>query len=68
MTRRLAIAAIAALAAAGSLGASAATADTGVTRVGASSDDYIACAGVRTVPVATCVREPIGPIFDAVLP
>ena len=66
MTRRLAIAAIAALAAAGSLGASAATADTGVSKVG--DDDYIACAGLRTVPVATCVREPIGPIFDAVLP
>jgi hypothetical protein len=67
MTRRLTIVALAALAAAGTLGASAATADTGVTQVRAS-DDYIACAGVRAVNVATCVREPIGPIFDLVLP
>lgn len=67
MTRRLAIAAIAALAAAGSLGASAATADTGVSQV-ADDDDYIACVGLRIVPVATCVREPIGPILDLVLP
>lgn len=67
MTRRLAIATIAAVAAAGTLGASAATADTGVTQVRAS-DDYIACAGVRTIGVATCVEEPIGPIFDLVLP
>ena len=67
MTRRLTIAAIAALAAAGTLGASSATADTGVTQVQVS-DDYIACAGVRALNVATCVREPIRPIFDAVLP
>jgi hypothetical protein len=67
VTRRLTIAAVAALAAAGTLGASAATADTGVTRLQAD-DDYIACAGVRTIGVATCVEEPLGPIFDAVLP
>lgn len=66
MTRRLAIVAIAAVAAAGSLGASAATADTGVVTSG--DGEYIACAGVRTVNVATCVREPIGPVFDLVLP
>lgn len=65
MTRRLAIAAIAAIAAAGTLGAAGATADTSLR---ASSGDYVACAGVRTVGVATCVREPVGPIFDAVLP
>jgi hypothetical protein len=64
MTRRLTIAAIAALAAAGTLGASTATADTHVR----TSDDYILCAGVRTIDVATCVEEPIGPIFDLVLP
>lgn len=67
MTRRLTIAAIAALAAAGTLGASAATADTGLTRVQAD-EEYILCAGVRTIDVATCVEEPLGPIFDAVLP
>lgn len=67
MTRRLTIAALAALAAAGTLGASAATADPVPTRLHVG-DDYIACAGVRTVNVATCVREPTRPIFDAVLP
>lgn len=66
MTRRLAIVAIATVAAAGSLGASAATADTGVVTSGGG--DYIACAGVRAVNVATCVREPIGPVLDLVLP
>lgn len=63
MTRRLAIAAIAAVAALGTLGASASTADTGVTTQ--AGDEYIACAGVRTVNVATCVREPFGPLFDS---
>jgi len=58
--RRLAVAAIAAIAAAGTLGASAATADT----VRAVDDDYIACAGLRVVPVATCVEEPVGPVLD----
>lgn len=60
MTRRLTIAAFTALAAvvaAGTFGASAATAD-----------DYIACAGLRTVDVAVCVEEPIGPVLDTVLP
>ena len=64
MTRRLTIAAIAALAAAGTLGASAATADARLQ----ADDDYVLCAGVRTIDVATCVEEPLGPIFDAVLP
>jgi hypothetical protein len=52
--RRLAAATIIALAAAGTLGASAANAD----------GDYIACVGLRVVPVATCVEEPVGPILD----
>ncbi|MCO8128353.1 hypothetical protein NHL50_14170 [Acidimicrobiia bacterium EGI L10123] len=67
MTRRRTIAAGAALAAvalAGTVGAPAATADPAV-RV---SDDYIACVGVRTIDVATCVEEPLGPILDVVLP
>jgi len=63
--RRLALAIAAALAAVGTLGAGAATADTSVSEVRAS-DDYIACVGVRVVPVATCVREPVGPILDLV--
>jgi hypothetical protein len=67
MTRRLTIAAVVALAAAGSLGASAATADTAATSV-AADEEYIACVGVRTIDVATCVEEPLGPIFDLVLP
>ncbi|HEU5084645.1 MAG TPA: hypothetical protein VFU14_14985 [Acidimicrobiales bacterium] len=66
--RRLSITAAAALVAVGTLGASAATADTVPTSIRASDDDYILCAGVRVVPVATCVREPIGPILDIVIP
>lgn len=64
--RRLLIAAAVALAAAGTLGAGAATAesDTTVTGVRAASGDYIACAGVRTINVAFCVEEPIGPLFE----
>lgn len=63
--RRLALAVAAALAAVGTLGAGAATAGT-PTGVRAAGDDYIACVGVRVVPVATCVREPVGPILDRV--
>lgn len=62
MTRRLLVAATLAVAAAGTVGATAATADT--TPVRTSSGDYIACAGVRTVNVAVCVEEPVGPILD----
>lgn len=66
--RRLTITVAAALVAAGTLGASAATAETAPTSIRAADDDYILCAGVRVVPVATCVREPIGPILDIVIP
>lgn len=66
--RRLIVTAAAALVVAGSLGASAATAETAPTGIRAADDDYILCAGVRVVPVATCVREPIGPILDIVIP
>lgn len=62
--RRLAAATILALAAAGTFGASAATADTSGTAVRAAGGQYIACVGVRTVNVATCVEEPVGPVLD----
>lgn len=66
--RRLVVTAAAALVAAGTLGAGAASADTSPVNARASESDYILCAGVRVVPVATCVREPIGPILEVVIP
>jgi hypothetical protein len=64
VTRRLLAAATLALAAAGTLGATAATADTTPAVQTTTGGPYIACAGVRTINVAVCVEEPVGPILD----
>jgi hypothetical protein len=64
VTRRLLVAASLALAAAGTLGATAATADTTPALQTSSGGPSIACAGVRTINVAVCVEEPVGPILD----
>jgi hypothetical protein len=65
VTRRLIAAATIALAAAGTIGAAAATADTTPAVQTSTGGPYIACAGVRSLNVAVCVEEPVGPIFDS---
>ena len=70
--RRILVAATAALLAAGTFGAASATADTGdlvrSSGVRAASDDYIACVGLETVNVATCLESPTGPVLDILRP
>jgi len=65
--RRTLVATAVALLALGTAGAGAATADTApvpATGVTAASGDYIACVGVRTVDVATCVESPTGIVVE----
>jgi hypothetical protein len=61
--RRILVSAAVALLAAGTAGAGAATADT-AQGVRVANGDYILCAGVQTVNVATCVESPTGIIVD----
>ena len=61
--RRILVATAVALLAAGTAGAATATADTAPAPVPSSgvrtaSGDYIACVGLETVNVATCVESP----------
>ena len=59
--RRILVATAVALLAAGTAGAASATADTSPAPsagVRAASGDYIACVGLETVNLATCIESP----------